>query len=204
MWNIIGHRQTLAFFEHAQSSKHLSHAYLLTGPAQVGKRTLVLAFAQAILCTAEQASPPHSPCGVCSACLKAQNGAHPDLSVILPDEGKKIVSIDNVRALVRRPTAAPAPSLFLWHSPARRARPGSARQSSGEESAHRRSSAATLCAALAPPASSAAYSEIQPSAARHWEARKYDTGPPGVGAMLPARRRECFLCSRSSCPRRAG
>jgi DNA polymerase-3 subunit delta' len=112
MWNIIGHRQTLAFFEHAQSSKHLSHAYLFTGPAKVGKRTLALAFAQAILCTAEQASPQHSPCGVCPACLKVQNGAHPDLSVLLPDEGKKIVSIENIRTLVRATSLQPQESQY--------------------------------------------------------------------------------------------
>lgn len=112
MWNIIGHRQTLAFFEHAQSSKHLSHAYLFTGPVQVGKRTLALAFAQAILCTSGQASPPHSSCGVCPACLKVQNGAHPDLSVILPDEGKKIVSIDNIRAFVRATSLQPQESRY--------------------------------------------------------------------------------------------
>ncbi|HEU5368391.1 MAG TPA: hypothetical protein VFU69_08010, partial [Ktedonobacterales bacterium] len=77
------------------------------GPAQVGKRTLALAFAQAILCTAEQASPPHSPCGVCPACLKVQNSSHPDLSIILPDEGKKIVSIENIRAFVRATSLQP-------------------------------------------------------------------------------------------------
>ncbi len=107
MWNIIGHPQTLAFFEHVQSRKHLSHAYLFTGPAQVGKRTLALAFAQAILCTTEQASPPDSPCGVCSACLKVQNSSHPDLSIILPDEGKKTVSIENIRAFVRATSLQP-------------------------------------------------------------------------------------------------
>ncbi len=99
MWNIIGHRQLLGFFEHAQRSHHLSHAYLLTGPAQVGKRTLALAFAQAILCTANDASPPGSPCGVCAACVKVQNGSHPDLSMVLPEAGKKMLGIDPIRAL---------------------------------------------------------------------------------------------------------
>jgi DNA polymerase-3 subunit delta' len=112
MWNIIGHRQTLAFFEHVQRSKRLSHAYLFTGPAQVGKRTLALAFAQAILCTAEQASPPNSPCGGCPACLKVQNGLHPDVSIILPDEGKKTVSVENIRALVRATSLQPQESQY--------------------------------------------------------------------------------------------
>ncbi len=99
MWNIIGHRQLLGFFEHAQRSKRLSHAYLLTGPAQVGKRTLALAFAQAILCTAADANPPGSPCGACSACVKVQNGSYPDLKIVVPEDGKKALGIDPIRDL---------------------------------------------------------------------------------------------------------
>ncbi len=100
MWKIIGHRQTLAFFAHVRERGHLSHAYLLTGPAQVGKRTLAQAFAQALLCTAERTSPPGSPCGECRSCLKALNGTHPDLHTILPTEGKKAPGIDEIRALI--------------------------------------------------------------------------------------------------------
>ncbi len=107
MWNIIGHRQTLTFFEHVQRSRRMSHAYLFTGPAQVGKRTLAMAFAQAILCTAEQARPPASPCGQCHACLKVQNGTHPDLSVIEPADGKKTMGIDPIRALLRAAALQP-------------------------------------------------------------------------------------------------
>ncbi len=112
MWNIIGHRQLLAFFEHAQRSGRLSHAYLLTGPAQLGKRTLALAFAQAILCTADQATPPGSPCGTCHACLKVQNGSHPDLSIIQPADGKKTLSIDSIRALLRAAALQPQESRY--------------------------------------------------------------------------------------------
>jgi len=100
MWNIIGHQHLLAFFEKAQKSRYLSHAYLLTGPAQIGKRTLALAFAQALLCAQEQARSPGSPCGVCPACLKVQSGSHPDLSIVEPEGGKKTVSIDTIRALL--------------------------------------------------------------------------------------------------------
>jgi DNA polymerase III subunit delta' len=116
MWNIIGHHQMLAFFEHARQSGHLSHAYLLTGPAHIGKRTLTLAFAQAILCTAEQANPPGSPCGTCPSCLKVQSGAHPDLRVILPADSKKILSIDSIRELLRAAALQPQEgrySIFL-------------------------------------------------------------------------------------------
>ncbi len=100
MWKIIGHRQTLTFFEHSRSSEHLSHAYLLTGPAQVGKETLALAFAQALLCLAEQTIPPGSPCGECRACVRVQTGTHPDLRVVQPAPGKKSLGIDEIRTLI--------------------------------------------------------------------------------------------------------
>lgn len=100
MWNIIGHQQLLAFFEHAQTSGHLSHAYLFIGPAHVGKRTLALAFAQAILCTEQPGNLSGSPCGACRACLKVQGGTHPDLSIICPLEGKKAPSIEAIRAMI--------------------------------------------------------------------------------------------------------
>ena len=100
MWNIIGHHHLLAFFEHAQMSDHLSHAYLLTGPPHVGKQTLAQAFAQAILCTEQYTNPPGSPCGACRACQKVQSGTHPDLSIILPSEGKKAPTIEIIRAVI--------------------------------------------------------------------------------------------------------
>ena len=100
MWNIIGHQQTLTFFEHAQSLGHLAHAYLLTGPAQVGKRTLALALGQALLCIKDAAAPPGGPCGTCQACAKVQNGAHPDLRVVYPTESKTVLGIEEIRELI--------------------------------------------------------------------------------------------------------
>lgn len=107
MWNIIGHQHLLEFFAQAQQSKRLSHAYLLTGPAQVGKRTLALAFAQAMLCAGAAADPPGSFCGVCPACLKVQSSTHPDLTIIEPADNKKTLSIDTVRSLMRAAALQP-------------------------------------------------------------------------------------------------
>jgi DNA polymerase-3 subunit delta' len=116
MWKIIGHRQLLAFFEHVRSSGHLGHAYLFTGPAQIGKRTLALAFAQTILCTGQHANPVGSPCGSCHACLKVQSTTHPDLSIIRSSESKKALSIDTIREVLRASTLQPQEgrySIFL-------------------------------------------------------------------------------------------
>ena len=49
-WSIIGHEWAVNLLAQSIASGRLSHAYLFTGPVQVGKTTLARAFAQAILC----------------------------------------------------------------------------------------------------------------------------------------------------------
>ena len=60
-WPVIGHEWAVDLLERAILGDRLSHAYLLTGPAQVGKTTLARAFAQALLCEVGNGVP----CGVC-------------------------------------------------------------------------------------------------------------------------------------------
>ena len=76
------------------------HAYLFTGPAGIGKRTLVADFARALLC---QAADP--PCGQCRHCQLAARGRHPDLLMVEPViSGKTIlrakILMDPLRQLV--------------------------------------------------------------------------------------------------------
>lgn len=53
------------------------HAYLFTGPTGVGKKTAARAWAKLLFCQNPVSSS--LSCGVCSACLKVENGGHPDL-----------------------------------------------------------------------------------------------------------------------------
>ena len=75
----------------------LRHAYLFTGPEGVGRQTLAIRFAQALNCP----FPPEQGgfCGVCRDCRQLQSLAHPDLSLLLPEEGHKDILIDQVRGL---------------------------------------------------------------------------------------------------------
>ncbi len=56
------------------------HAMLFVGQNGTGKRTLAMAFAQAILC-----GQADGPCGRCLSCQRFAEGAHPDLILLKPE-----------------------------------------------------------------------------------------------------------------------
>ena len=65
-------------------------AVLLVGPAGVGKTTLALDLAAALLCTADD--PSSRPCGACRACRLVLAGVHPDVHRLAPDgPGRQVV-----------------------------------------------------------------------------------------------------------------
>ena len=70
----------------------IAHAFLLSGPHGVGKKSCAQLLAQAILCISDDA-----PCGECPECKKVMAGLHPDVHVIEPD-GRSI-KIDQIREL---------------------------------------------------------------------------------------------------------
>jgi DNA polymerase III subunit delta' len=95
-WPVIGHDHAISMLKSSIRRDLLSHAYLITGPAGVGKRTLALALAMTLNCQAEveadsassivhpsQAQYPSSivlsPCGLCSSCSRTRRGEHPDV-----------------------------------------------------------------------------------------------------------------------------
>src|SRR5262249_24753179 len=59
-------------------------ALLVTGRRGIGKRSLALHFAKALLC--ERPNADGGPCGHCASCNYVAAGAHPDLRVIEPIE----------------------------------------------------------------------------------------------------------------------
>ena len=100
MLNVHGHELAVWTFEAALKSGRLHHAYLLSGPAHVGKTTLATQLAQAVNCTAGE-----PPCGACEPCLRVGSGAHADVSTIEVDpeatEGARtVISIDSVKDII--------------------------------------------------------------------------------------------------------
>jgi len=99
-WPVIGHDQAVQTLRTAAAQGCLSHAYLISGPPQVGKATLARAAAKAIFCTDDE-----RPCGVCLSCRKVEHGTHPDLVVVTPQTSKLL--IDQVREVQRQAALSP-------------------------------------------------------------------------------------------------
>lgn len=109
MWQIIGHERAVAYLSQGLSTNQVSHAYLISGPAQIGKATLALDFAKALNCT--ELDPP---CGTCSSCRRIPRGLHPDVHLLGEDiatgdlgSGGAEISIDEIRELRRQGALKP-------------------------------------------------------------------------------------------------
>jgi DNA polymerase III subunit delta' len=79
MWSIIGHASALAALRRALDSARPAHAWIFSGPEDVGKATVALEFAAALNCTGTE-----KPCGECRACRDTLGGRHPDVELIAP------------------------------------------------------------------------------------------------------------------------
>jgi DNA polymerase-3 subunit delta' len=98
--NVIGHEWAAEILAGAIEHERVGHAYLVTGPEQVGKTTLARTFAQALNC--EAADIAQRPCGRCRACKLIAADRHPDVRLLLPEvsgRGKLTLKIDEIRAL---------------------------------------------------------------------------------------------------------
>ena len=100
MWTTIGHEWAIDFLQRAIDSERVAQTYLVTGPRHVGKTHLVKELAAALNCTSE-----HPPCGSCSACRRTLSNAHPDVTLIEPDNGR--IKIDQVRQLQHELSLSP-------------------------------------------------------------------------------------------------
>ena len=104
-WPVIGHEWATELLAQAIRSSRPSHAYLITGPSQVGKTTLARAFAQALLCETGQGAPCGGSVDPCRTCQRVAQGRYPDVQFIAAE--KNAIQIDQVRALQADAAVAP-------------------------------------------------------------------------------------------------
>ena len=105
IWDIFGHDSAVAFLKEHTKPEKLRHAYLITGPQGVGRRSLALAFIKALSCP--NPIEPGVTCGTCTVCRKIDAQNFSDLAVIVPESGHKDIRIEQMRELQRTMILAP-------------------------------------------------------------------------------------------------
>lgn len=104
-WNLIGHEWAVELLKGQIASARLRHAYLFTGLAGVGRRTLALRLAQALNCANPPA--PGDFCGACRACRGFAVMQHADLLLLERQEGDREIKVEALRELTRALSRTP-------------------------------------------------------------------------------------------------
>ena len=90
--DILGHEQIKEHFRNAVETGKVSHAYILSGEAGMGRKSLANAFALSLLCEKGMAEP----CMQCHACKQVLSGNHPDL-IYVTHEKPASIGVDDIR-----------------------------------------------------------------------------------------------------------
>jgi DNA polymerase-3 subunit delta' len=104
-WQIFGHDWAVNLLQAHAAGGKLRHAYLFIGPEGVGRQTMAIRFAQALNC--RESSTPGQFCGTCRDCRQIAAMQHPDLNILLPEEGHRDILVDQIRALQHHLALAP-------------------------------------------------------------------------------------------------
>ena len=118
MFRTIGHDKAVNTLTRALADERESHAYLLTGPPQIGKMTLAMDLARALNCAADEqenlfGESESKPCNACNQCSLIDKGLHTDVLVVTFGEDSRqraqtLISIDQVREVQRNANLRPS------------------------------------------------------------------------------------------------
>lgn len=94
-WDAAGHEWAARLLSGHITRGDVRHAYLFTGPAGIGRRTLALQFAQALNCL----NPPQPGqfCGECRICRQTAAMQHSDLAVIQSEKEGGMIKVESIR-----------------------------------------------------------------------------------------------------------
>ncbi len=90
--DIVGQDQIKEHLQKAIENHKVSHAYILTGEAGMGRKSLADAFALTLLCE----KGGREPCMECHACRQVLSGNHPDL-IHVTHEKPNSISVNDIR-----------------------------------------------------------------------------------------------------------
>jgi DNA polymerase-3 subunit delta' len=98
VWDVFGQDIALGHLVTAFEKDSLHHAYLFSGPQQIGKKLMAINLAQALNCESENA-----PCGDCDSCRRIESLIHADVCLIdmqsFDDEpdNRKVIKTEEIK-----------------------------------------------------------------------------------------------------------
>ncbi len=98
--------------ERSLEKKRLAHAYLFSGDALDELEIMARTLAKALNCSSARAAaqPALHSCGQCDSCRRIERDAHPDVLWVRPESKSRVITIDQIRALMHsiqlKPTVA--------------------------------------------------------------------------------------------------
>ncbi|SEF70856.1 DNA polymerase-3 subunit delta' [Eubacterium ruminantium] len=90
--HIVGHEDIIRHFKASIEMNRVSHAYIICGEADSGRRSLALSFAKTLQCEEGKIDP----CNKCRSCVQADSGNHPDI-IFVDHEKPQLVSVEDIR-----------------------------------------------------------------------------------------------------------
>lgn len=109
-WNIFGHDWAVEMLHGHVAHDSLRHAYLITGPSGVGRRTLAIRLAQAVNC--QTPVDAGVPCENCRACKQVEAGQQIDLMVIQAEKEGGTLKVEQVREVQKFLSLKPYQSAY--------------------------------------------------------------------------------------------
>lgn len=91
---ITGQDAVVERFVRAAALGRIAGSYLFIGPPGVGKSTVALALAKALVC--ERPRPGLEACGSCASCVQADGGSHPDIDVVSRPADRSTIPIESL------------------------------------------------------------------------------------------------------------
>ncbi|MGM0409925.1 MAG: DNA polymerase III subunit delta' [Bacillota bacterium] len=94
---IIDQKEVVDILQEELKEERINHAYLFYGKEGIGKKTLAIEFARALLCNEMK----NDSCNNCRSCRRIEHRNHPDLKIIESEEKSKNLKISQIRELQR-------------------------------------------------------------------------------------------------------
>lgn len=104
--SLFADSKALLTIEKIVSSGKIPHAFLIEGNVDDKGIPLATTLAKGCMCEGEV-----KPCDKCKQCISITNASNPDLTVVTAEEGKKHISIDQIRAIRQEAFIKPHASL---------------------------------------------------------------------------------------------